>query len=306
MKPTKKCFLTPVEDIDIWRSVTENKYAHNSLLSLKNDWHHFLSYCHAVSESPLPAHPKVVVRYIDKVQRERKFSTLRRYLISINTMHKLFSQPEPGRFREVQTFMKRCQESKGEDQIQADAFRHSHLEALIKKLEKSQRLKDKRDLAIWSVMLDTMLKRSELIKLTPSHLNKDTAVLLIEDIEYPLSELSLSLLNDWLFNANILDGPLFRSMDRHENVAETAMDPSAVYRVFRRASTLLDLPKHITFSGQSSRVGASKDLSAQGLTLTEIQSAGRWRSPAMPAQYIDNKQKSEREKARYKKKKQWL
>ena len=41
------------------------------------------------------------------------------------------------------------------------------------------------------------------------------------------------------------------------------------------------------FSGHSPRVGMAQDLSAAGAELPELMTAGRWRSPMMPAKYIE-------------------
>ncbi len=306
VKPINSRFKTPVEDLDCWDELTENRYAASTVLSLRKDWHHFLEHCQINQVCPLPATVATILRYLDGMSRERKYATIRRYLISINTMHKLHHLPEPSRFKEVQSLMSQYRINKKNDQIQADAFRHEHLNALFSLLSKSQSLKDFRDLAIWSVMFETLVKRSELITMTTENYNEKECCLTIDDQPYWLSNETAQALRLWLHHAQIEEGYLFRSLDRHENISETPMDPSAVYRVFRRASTLLELPKHVTFSGQSPRVGASKDLAANGASLTEVQSAGRWKSPAMPAQYLDDKEKSEREKERYKKKKQWL
>ena len=39
------------------------------------------------------------------------------------------------------------------------------------------------------------------------------------------------------------------------------------------------------FTGHSPRVGAAQDLAAAGASLVEMQIAGRWSSPGMPARY---------------------
>ncbi|WP_413113542.1 tyrosine-type recombinase/integrase [Thaumasiovibrio sp. DFM-14] len=306
MKRIKSPFLSPIDDIEQWQQLSHQQYSHNSLLSLRNDWHRFLAFCYSIHTPALPAQPTTVVRYLNEMSKSRKYSTLRRYLISINTVHKLAHQPEPSRFREVQRFLKSQQVIKQHDHIQADALHRSHLDKLYLQLHLSEERKDKRDLAIWHLMFETLMKRSELISLNYHHFSPTTNVVVLEDSEYTLSPRTSELIHQWLNDADISHGPLFRGLDRHGNISDRNMDPSAIYRVFRRASELLGLPKHITFSGQSPRVGASKALANDGLTLTEIQVAGRWKSPAMPAQYLGKTEKSEQEKQRFKKQKQWL
>ena len=42
------------------------------------------------------------------------------------------------------------------------------------------------------------------------------------------------------------------------------------------------------FSGHSPRVGMAQDLVRAGVELTSLMTAGRWRTPAMPAHYTRN------------------
>ena len=71
----------------------------------------------------------------------------------------------------------------------------------------------------------------------------------------------------------------------------------------RSASDALGLTKG--FSGQSARVGGALQLAKQGMKTKDIQTFGRWSSPAMPYQYIGNRTKAEQEKLRYKSFKPW-
>ena len=65
------------------------------------------------------------------------------------------------------------------------------------------------------------------------------------------------------------------------------------------------MPSGNLFSGQSPRVGAAKDLADSGLSVEDIQEQGRWKSPAMPALYVGEKNRHEQELAKYRKTKPW-
>ena len=42
------------------------------------------------------------------------------------------------------------------------------------------------------------------------------------------------------------------------------------------------------YSGHSCRIGMAQDLAAEGYSLTQLMTAGRWANPAMPARYTRN------------------
>ncbi|WP_407333806.1 tyrosine-type recombinase/integrase [Enterovibrio sp. 27052020O] len=279
-------------DLESWKSLTMNLYSHNSLLSFQNDWQTFVDYCKQVNVSPLPSAVTAVRRFIEHTSKTRKISSIKRYVITISLLHRVHSQPDPTRHREVRFTLNRLYSEKSDDSAQANAFHLSHLNALHQKLGSSDRLKDIRDLLIWTLCFEGMLKRSELASLTCASVQKESEryLLVVDDQRIELSPQAGELIDQWLFVSCIIDGPLLRRINKHEQLGDLPMDHSSIYRVFRRAATELGLDNTLTFSGQSPRVGASVDLSDSGKSIKEIQQQGRWKSPAMPAQYVGNKQ----------------
>ena len=65
------------------------------------------------------------------------------------------------------------------------------------------------------------------------------------------------------------------------------MHPDTIRRRVRRAARAAGLPEWESVSGHSGRVGMAQDLSAAGFGLPELMTAGRWRSPRMPARYTE-------------------
>ena len=87
----------------------------------------------------------------------------------------------------------------------------------------------------------------------------------------------------WTEAARIEGGPLFRRIRRGGHVQENAMTDRAARTVIqsRAAQAGIDGP----VSGHSLRVGSAQSLAAAGAGLVEMQQAGRWDSPSMPARY---------------------
>lgn len=260
--------------LDDWNTLTNGLYSRNSLLSFQNDWQVFVEYCREMKVSPLPAAVTAVRRFVEKQAISRKASSIKRYVITVSMMHRLHSLKDPTRHREVRFTLNRLYQDKADEATQANAFHYTHLLTLQEKLGASKRLKDIRDLLIWTLCFECMLKRSEL------------AVISVNDVSL----------------TGITDGPLLRRINKHQQLGDAPMDHSSIYRVFRRAASELGVEGSLTFSGQSPRVGATQDLADSGLSIKEIQQQGRWKSPAMPAQYVGNKKARDEAMDKFKRK----
>jgi len=303
-----KTFNQYVDSIEPWEILTHQQYAKNTLVAFKNDWNSFWAFCVENKVIPLPATSDTVHRYIDYMSRTRKLSSLKRYMVTIGLVHRCHRLPDPCAKTEIRLEMKKQQLEKHDDYRNASAFRDEHLQRLLDRFELSVKVKDIRDMAIWAVTFEAMLKRSELAALTLESIeihSNGLIDLIVMDRTIALSSVSSKLLQRWLVVSMICDGHIFRRIDRHSNIGDQPLDHSSIYRVFRRASDELQLPASTIFSGQSPRVGAAKDLADSGLSINEIQDQGRWKSPAMPAMYVGHTDRHDKEIAKYVKPKPW-
>ena len=289
--------------IEQWQQLTQHQYSHNTLLGFKNDWQTFVEFCLSKRLAALPAEVATVRRFIEYIAIKRKASSIKRYVVTIGHLHRLHQQIDPTRHREVRFSLNQLYQEKLPEASQANAFQLTHLQALQQKFGQSKRIKDIRDLLIWSLCFEAMLKRSELAALCVEHVNKedDHYLIQINDQIIQVSTYTSGLIEKWLSRAQIEKGPLLRRLNKHGQLGENNLDHSSIYRVFRRAATELELTE-LTFSGQSARVGASRDMADIGKSIREIQHQGRWKSPAMPAQYVGDLQFRDAEMAKYKRK----
>lgn len=285
-------FKKPNVELQTWRTLVNNQYSHNSLLSFQNDWRIWVEYCINVNACPLPAEIAVIRQFIEKQSITRKASSIKRYVITQSLVHRLHSLVDPTRHREVRYTLNRLYAQKTGDATQATPFHQAHLNILHDKFSHSTILKDIRDLLIWTFSLEAMLKRSDLAALPFHALEKiENIYFLHVDEQYiSLSVEASHLIDRWFVATQINSGPIFRRINKHQQLGVEPLDHSSVYRVFRRATIELGLENMLTFSAQSPRVGASRDLSNAGKSIKEIQYQGRWKSPAMPAQYVGNTQ----------------
>lgn len=280
--------------------LTQHSYAHNSLLAIKNDWNLFVSFCQRKNVNALPASVTATRLFLESESKKRKYSSIRRYSVTISLIHRLLSLKDPTNNPQVRQSLMTLRLNKKGDEIQALSFTSEHLLELYEKYNKSKSAKIIRDLAIYHVMFECALKRSELKKLSFNQIESldEHLLLTFGESRYQLSSNAASCLNKWLKIVPKNCEYVFRSLDKHGNVADNILNDSSIFRVLRNAGVLLDKPE-LKFSGQSARVGAVQELSQQGYKVREIQEFGRWLSPAMPYQYIGNRETAEQEKLKF-------
>ncbi|SEF39218.1 tyrosine-type recombinase/integrase [Vibrio hangzhouensis] len=280
--------------------MTSGYYSKSSNLAMSKDWRIFNDFCVTKNRKSLPASVATVKEFISHERANRKYSSLKRYTVTISLVHYLFDFKDPVKNREIGLLLQDIQVSTMDKVKQTVPLSEHHLEQLNAKLQSSQDIKDIRDLAIYHVMFECALKRNELkrLEINSVRIDDDICILSIDESHYRLSETAKNALCRWL--AITPYSVLFSAIDRHGNISANVLNDSSVYRVLRRASDLLALPAQLSFSSQSGRVGAVQKLSNEGYRIKEIQDFGRWASPAMPLQYSGNRQSAEKEKSKFK------
>ncbi|MEF1290060.1 tyrosine-type recombinase/integrase [Vibrio sp. M260118] len=292
-------------DVDHINDLTDGAYSHNSLLAMGKDWNLFCEFCDSKSVRSLPAAATAVRLFIEKESKSRKYSTIKRYVVTISLVHRLLSLPDPVSSVSVRNTLAALRINKKHDSHSTNAFNRQHLDELTLLLHKSKNSKDIRNLAIYHIMFECMLKRSELRDLMLESVYSHDAryYVVVGSQEYQLSVESSQLLKRWLEVRGDCSGALFTAIDKYGNLSRNALNDSSIYRILRAASDKLMLDVH--FSGQSLRVGAASDLASQGVKVKEIQRYGRWKSAAMPYQYVGNRSQAALERMVYKSFKPW-
>ncbi|MCG9690794.1 tyrosine-type recombinase/integrase [Vibrio sp. Isolate22] len=296
--------LNRESSVDVIDELTGYQYSRNSLLGIYSDWNRYHAFCAKFRINTLPASITAVRRFLETESSNRKFASLKRYTATLSLLHTVFNFPNPIKHRQVRFTLLHLQAQMAGDAKQTNAMTSSHLSQLNTLLAHDKAtLKEIRDIAIYNVMFECVLKRSELKSLSSGDVESVDGVyeIAIKDSRYKLSPVASSSLERWLSYTG-LEGELtlFRAIDKHENISLQPLDDSSIYRILRRASDLLGLAENHHFSGNSIRVGAAQELSKQGLKIREIQDFGRWLSPAMPAQYVGYSSTAESEKMKFK------
>ncbi|AIW16300.1 tyrosine-type recombinase/integrase [Vibrio tubiashii] len=281
------------------------EYARNSLLAMRKDWNLFNEFCSQKGVNSLPAASTAVRLFLEKESKQRKYSTIKRYSVTLGLFHKTLNLPDPTSNISVRNLLASLRIDKKSDAKSTTSFNRQHLETLTNLLTPSKHVRDVRNLAIYHLMFECMLKRSELrdLELKSVCLNDGVVSIWISTEEYRLSDEACEILNRWLTVRGSHNGALFNAIDKHGNISDEALNDSSIYRILRSASDKLKLG--VKFSGLSLRVGAANELASQGMKVKDIQRFGRWKSAAMPYQYIGNQSQAALERMVYKSFKPW-
>ena len=264
--------------------------------ALKSDLAIYAEWCTERGERALPARPETVATFIDAKAELRAPATVRRYVTSITIAHRALGLEKTVKSPPVQLALKRMHRKKGRRQNQATGLTWPLRQRLLEAA--GDRLLDDRNRALLAVAYDAMLRRAELVSLQVADLLEEVrgdGSLLVRrsktdgegrgEIVWVGSD-TVRLVRTWLDRGGVVDGLLFRSVDKGGRIGE-CLHPCQVPRIFKAMAREAGLPQAVAegLSGHSARVGATQDMVAAGIELPAILHAGRWKSTAMVNRY---------------------
>ena len=159
-------------------------------------------------------------------------------------------------------------------------------------------LRGLRNSAILRVMSDGLLRISEVTELRIDDLEDSTLRIRFSKTDQEgqgehlyLCEDTRQIVGKWLKRSGLTEGSLFRRMTaRGDNLyrdKETgepyALTHDGVRRIIKSCASRVGLVDKV--SGHSARIGSAVSLAQAGASLVDIQTAGRWKDPGMPAHY---------------------
>lgn len=281
----------------------------NSLKSLCQHWDVFRRWCLDQSLVHIPCSVDHFERFITALAPTVKHNTLKIYAWAVQTYHLAAGLPSPTASLKIKHLMGKLEESKlqdGEFIDQATAFNEQHLAVIQQAFSMSSRLIERRDLALLMTAYESMLRESELARVSFEHLNvayDGRGILLIpitkarhsgEPDKVILSHECMMAINDYVALANIeRTGYIFRRVHKTNKIG-LQMKPLSGYAIdciFSKAFLFVKSHSpHLlrckqAWSGHSARVGACQDLLAAGYSPLQVQASGRWSSATMVYRY---------------------
>ena len=272
----------------------------NTIRSYRSQWRSFVTWATARSIPAVPAAPEHVAAYLAErfEQRGHKPATLRVAAAAIAYVHSRCGLGNPCSHPDVKRTLRGATRVAGKAQKQAkgltaDAHDAIAATACRPRLGKNGRRESAQaaarrgsvDIALVRLMRDAMLRVSECAALTWS------------DIDTVPDGSGRLLIRRSKTDPDGEGAVVFVSPQTMATLASMRNGAPAGLRVFEPSSNQISLRIKKAalaaglgegFSGHSPRVGMAQDLARIGVELPSLMTAGRWRSPTMPAHYTRN------------------
>ena len=189
-------------------------------------------------------------------------------------------------------------EGRGRGRGQRNGLTWREIEKICAVQEADGTLRGLRNSAILRVMSDGLLRISEVTELRIDDLEDSTLRIRFSKTDQEgqgehlyLCEDTRQIVGKWLERSGLTEGYLFRRMTaRGDNLyrdKETgepyALTHDGVRRIIKSCASRVGLVDKV--SGHSARIGSAVSLAQAGASLVDIQTAGRWKDPGMPAHY---------------------
>ena len=299
-EPIADVVLLAESDAQNLSGLLSHEVTHNTIRSYRSQWRSFVTWATARRIPAVPAKPEHVAAYLAErfEQRGHKPATLRVAAAAIAYVHNNCGLENPCSHPDVKRTLRGATRVAGKAQKQAKGLTADALDAIAAtacrpRLGKNGRRESAQaaarrgsvDIALVSLMRDAMLRVSECAALTWS------------DIEAVPDGSGRLLIRR---SKTDLDGEgavVFVSTQTMAALASIRNGAPAGLRVFELSSNQISLRIKKAalaaglgdgFSGHSPRVGMAQDLARIGVELPSLMTAGRWRSPTMPAHYTRN------------------
>lgn len=299
-KATPDANLLTESDAQFLSGLFCHEITHNTIRSYRSQWGSFVTWATARGTPAIPAKPEHVAAYLAErfEQHGHKPATLRVATAAIAYVHNNCGLENPCSHPDVKRTLRGATRVAGRAQKQARGLTSDALDAIAatacrprlgsKGRRESAPAAARRgsvDIALVRLMRDAMLRVSECAALTWS------------DIESVPDGSGRLLIRRSKSDPDGEGAVVFVSKQTMAALASIRNGAQAGARVFGLSSNQISLRIKKAalaaglgdgFSGHSPRVGMAQDLARIGVELPSLMTAGRWRSPMMPAHYTRN------------------
>ena len=281
-------------------AVLGHQISENTRKSYSTQWRDFSRWAIRRRVSSLPAHPAHVAAYLAERMEVQghKPATLRAAAAAVSYMHRNAKLNDPCAESEVRNTLRSAVRKAGLDQRQAQALTSEDLRSIrdaarIPRVGRGGRIESQEvanqraamDIAIICLMRDAMLRVSEAASLRWEDLTDagdGTGRLIIRRSKTDAEGESVVL---------FVSPPTMSALaairgEADEGDSMFRLSSNQIVRRIKQAAMSAGLGDG--YSGHSPRVGMAQDLARIGIELPRLMTAGRWRSPRMPALYIRN------------------
>lgn len=266
----------------------------NTRQAYQSDLGHFIAWGGRV-----PATVETLAAYIAEHAETLSAATLARRLVAIRRAHVLRGLSDPTKAEVIRLTFRGVRRLHGRPQRQVAPLKVEHLFGIASVLGDSTR--DVRDLALLLIGFAGAFRRSELVAIKRDwikHSDQGVEVTLprsktdqhgvgrtvaIPRINGPICP--VTVLGAWLQMAEIIDGSVFRRVDKSGKVLRSPLSPGAVATIVKQRVGQIGLDPR-NYSGHSLRAGFATCAAAAGLSAWDIKRQTGHVSDAILGRYI--------------------
>jgi site-specific recombinase XerD len=292
--------MVPSPSLDQVREYIRASKAVNTLRGYQSDWRAFCAWCETQVLSPVPANPETVAAFIAECASTLKVGTINRRLNAIAEAHKAVGLESPTHSSIVVNTLKGIRRTKGTAPTQKTAMLIDDIRAMIDVTDAG--LIGLRDRALILLGFAGAFRRSELVGLKTDDcvFSKDGLTVTLRrsktdqagtgrkiGIPYGSNPETCPVRNlqSWMEQAGILDGWLFRSINRHGQTQPDGLSGIDVARVVKKLATRAGLDAKL-YAGHSLRAGHATSAAIAGASERSIMNQTGHRSVQMVRRYI--------------------
>lgn len=256
----------------------------------------------------LPCEAHNVVDYLLDRAPEVNPRTLDLHLTAISQWHYHQRFNDPVRDPLVRKTMDGIRRTHGRPKKKAKALRLEHIVTMLQYLQqRPDSKKKKRDIAILLVGFFGAFRRSELVSIQVADLSWEIEGLLIELPESktdqegdgliralpygPDAVCPVKALKAWLDAENITEGPIFRPINRWDQVKGNELSPGSINQLLKDLANAYGFEFVSELSSHSFRRGLSTSAARERVEFELIKKQGGWKSDATVWEYIEEGQR---------------
>jgi integrase len=285
-----------------------NRFIHSAkapatVKAYRSDWRDFEAWCHHNRLTPLPATPETVALYIADRAGTLKSGTINRRLTSISVAHRAagFSDtPASTRHMVVGETLKGIRRTIGTVQKGKDPLLTEDIRRIVRACPDT--LLGFRDRSLALVGFAGGFRRSELARIEFHELTFGKRGVIVylptsktdqegagRKVGLPfgtyLETCPVRALQQWLEAAEIVDGPVFRSVNRHQQVSKRGLYRDSIGLLLKRAAARAGMDTK-PLAGHSLRAGHVTQAAMNGVSEFVIMKQTGHRSVATLQRYV--------------------
>lgn len=274
--------------------------AENTLRGYKSDWCDFCGWCESAGVCPLPAAPETAAAYIAERAGHLKPGSIQRRLNAIAEAHKAAGLDSPTHAGIVRNTLKGIKRTPGTAPTQKAPVLTVDIRAMVAAADAG--LIGSRDRALILLGFAGAFRRSELVGLDVEDcpFSRDGLTVMLRrsktdqegagrKVGIPFgsdpSTCPVRNVQDWLEQAMIIGGPLFRPINRHGQVQPGRLSGIDVARVVKKLAQRAGLDA-AQYAGHSLRAGHATAAAIGGASERSIMHQTGHRSVQMVRRYI--------------------